>query len=296
MANFMMWLNFIMLGAMAVFAVLYLRELGKNRIIENFFGRDFIEALKKRDGVLFWRFDSSGDSDFFFAPSFKKDESFYYLELPKPGTPEGKEKIHYKVNKKDLYKLRGRLNVAIVVEDSIAAISPEVLDKLTHLSPLEKARLLNGYAKYHSLKAQRENILRAMKYENDKDKIETLKKKLKDIEHDMAEIREKYAWIFQEEADLNTTLIIPDEKEKKVIILRPVRIDEVADFLESTRPDELVYTVKKMLIDWQQVVLESLKKLIYPRKGISTSKSSILTTILMAIGAIIIFIFILGRI
>jgi len=285
----LMLTNILLLGGMGTMAMLYVREKGKTRVVRNFFGPDFIDALQHRDGILFLRFDSSGDSDFKFVPWSHKDESFYYIELKRG---DGKEKIHYKVRKKDLFRLRNRLNLAIVVEDSIAAVSPEIAKTFSNLSPVEKSRMLNSYIKYHSLKTRKENLLQALRFESNPDKIESLKQQLEEIEKEMAEIREKWSAIIQE-VDLDSVIILPDEKEKKLTILRPVRLDEVSDYLEATRPDEIVYTAKKMFIDWQQIALESLKKLVMP-KGKPTSKSSLLTTILLVLGGILVFFLMIG--
>jgi len=283
-------LDIMLLAGMGLMAMLYVREKGKTKVIMSLFGQEFIKSLRTRRGILFLRFDTSGEANFHHAPWTHKDESFYYIELQRGGQ---KEKFHHKVRKKDLFRLGNRINMAIVVEESISSISPEIAKVFSDLSSVEKARMVNSYIKYHSLKAREENLLQALRFEANPEKIESLKTQLEEIHKEMASIREKWAAIVQE-VDLDSVIVIPDEKEKKMIILRPVRIDELSEYLEATRPDEIIYTAKKIFIDWQQVALESLKKLITPVKKASGSKGGLLTMILLGGGLLLLLLLVMG--
>ena len=273
-------LSLLLFATTGAMTVLWFNEKETNKHIRSFFGEEFLRALKTRNGMLFLKVDPSGHADFRFAPWFHKDETFYYIEEPRG---EGKEKLHYKVRKKDLLRLRGRLNMAIIFEESISALSPKVMEELSSLTPFEKARLMNAYAKYRSLRATRERLLQHLRHASDREKVEELKEQLKDVEEEMAAIREKWSSIVQE-VDLDSVVIIPNEKERKVTILRPIDIDELVDYLEATRPDELIYTAKKMFADWQMTALESLKKLVAPAIKVRRSGFSWLWVAVLAIG------------
>lgn len=263
-------LSLAFLATTGIMTLLWLNERGNNQRVRWLFGKEFLKALKIRDGILFLKVDSSGDSDFKFVPWTNKDETFYYIEETRG---DKKEKFHYKVRKKDLIRLRNRIGMAIIFEESIGALSPKVMQVLSGLSPFEKARFVNAYAKYRSLKATRERILQQLRYTSDKEKVEELKEQLKSTEDEMAEIKEKWSSIVQE-LDFDSTIIIPDEEGKRVIVLRPIDLDEMTDYLEATRPDELEYTAKKMFADWQMTALESLKKLVAPVDKLRKSRGS----------------------
>lgn len=288
------WMDIMLFAGLLLVTMLYSKEKKKTQIVRNFFGPEFLKALVARDGILFLRFDSSGDSDFHFVPWTNKDETFYYIELPRG---DGKEKEYYKVRKKDLFRLRNRLNLAIVVEDSIAAVPPKVMQVFSNLSPGEKARFLNAYMEYHSLKNQREYILQRLRFEaleKKPDEVESLKEQLNNINREMEEIKEKWSAIIQE-VDLDGVIVLEDKKDKKLLILRPIQLDEISDYLEATRPDEIIYTAKKIFLDWQQIALESLKKLVNPVKNTKSSKGSMLTTILLMGGLVFIVLMLMGR-
>jgi len=286
------WIDLMLLGGVFVTSRLYIREKKKTRFVQGFFGKEFLNALKLRDGILFLRFDSSGDADFYFAPWSHKDETFFYIELPKE---DGKEKVHYKVRKEDLFRLRGRLNLALVVEDSIAAVPPKVMQIFSQLSPGEKARFLNGYIRYHSNKIRRERILQELRFPENKEDVEALKEQLAQVDREMEEIKEKWGAIIQE-ADIDGTIVLKDESEKKWIFLRPVRIDEISEYLEAVKPDEITYTARKILLDWQQTVLESLKKLVLPSKNKTSGRSSFMTMILLVGALAFLLLMLMGRI
>jgi len=278
----------VIIGLLGVIGIIFIKYSALKRevaIVKSFFGREFINALKIRDGILFLRIDTSGDSDFEFVPWDHKDETFYYIERKK-GEGES-EKLHYKVRKRDVIRLRDRLNMAIITEESVSAVSPEIMATLSDLSPREHARLLSGYIRYQGLKTEREAILQALPLERNPDARESYKQQLDKIEEEMSEIRSRWSSIVQE-VDMDSILLLPDEKGKKLRILRPVRIDELSDYLASTRPDEVIYTAKKILIDWEQMVLSTLDKLITPAKkakGGMGSRGSF-TTVLLVMGGI----------
>lgn len=276
-------------GLAMVFLLGWLKARKYAQIVGSRLGADFVKALTNHDGILILRqFTAGNDMDMFYVPYYRKDGAFYYIEFTDRNTGEPK-RYHYAIKKKNTYNLHGNTTMAIVVEGSLSAITPEMLDYLTDLHPHDKARLINAFSSYIGLKRAKENLLKQMKRAKSEKEVEKIKKELEDIEAKMADIKAQWTTI-EQVFDADTALIIPDKKNKTVTLIRQVDIEQLADFLESTSDEEIMNTARYLTLLFQTVVLEKMKKIVRPTLGTSARSAR---TWLLGFGFALFIIFVL---
>ncbi len=226
------------------------------KAIERALGRAFVAVVTRGgDGILAGIINNQ-DLDFVFFPITKRDNNFYYIEIPMKGKG-GIRKEHFKISKDDVFLLRNRLLVTFILRDKIRAINLDHIKTVEILDDATKTAILRDYMAYRSLMNEYKNLSAQMLVTKDEREREELDRKRRRLLEEAEAIKKRWGAIFGTLEKEKALVIEEKDKDGKVLhILRTINFEKFSDVMTGVRPNEIYDTAVSMYNRW---ILEFLK-------------------------------------
>ena len=231
----------IFLPIIAILGALTYWMYSKYDTLRKELSKDLVDLIESggKDGLLAFDIHHQ-DIDFTFIPTMHREKGFYYIKV---GEGED-EKNHIKVEKGEIYFLRGKHPSIFLINDKIRAANVELLKSLDVLSPYVRARILNDWSKYTSLKKRIDEINDDLVFTKDEGKRKQLEAELERLQKELEEINESYRLLFEE---IDKHGAVAFDKGDKIIVIRPFDFTKLVDFMTGVHADEIRETVRSQV-------------------------------------------------
>jgi len=241
---------FLMLVGMVAF--LYYSRYKK---LKKALGKSFTESLEKggKDGVLIWDIVQQ-DIDFKFVPIVQWENGFYYIQMP--GSKDPGDKLYMKINKSDIYLLRGKIQTAFIVEDKVRAADINQLKKIAYMPLALRAELKKDYAEYIALKEKLKRL--EAKLATGSEDVEKVAEEIKKTKEELTKLEQKWNLIFVELQE-GRPVVIPEDENKYTLVM-PLNFGELAEFMSGVKRSELTNEIRWAVNKKVEGIIKDLAK------------------------------------
>jgi len=228
--------------------------------LEAVLGKSFIGVVTRGGDGILGAIISNQDVDFVFFPTYKKDNKFYYIELPVKGKG-GLRREHFKISKDDVFLLRNRLLFAFILRDKIRAVNLDHIKTLEIIDDDKKTELLKDYMDYRSLMNEYKNLSARLLKVEDTSERQRLKAERDRVLKEAEAIQKKWGIIFGTLQRDKALIIEEKDDEGKVLhIFRTINFEKFSDAMTGVRPNEIYDTAVSMYNRWIMDFLKDWSK------------------------------------